>query len=116
MKLVPLLIFAALFSCVTGSSDTNSDWELWKTTHSKAYVSREEESLRRETWEANSQFIEQHNANSAEHGYTLQMNNFGDLVSAEPIYCMILYQKLYSDVWRVLQPLQWVSSRYRSLK
>ena len=101
MKLVPLLIFAALFSCVTGSSDTNSDWELWKTTHSKAYVSREEESLRREAWEANSQFIEQHNANSAEHGYTLEMNNFGDLVSAEAIlacsFIKIIFRRLESS-------------------
>ena len=38
--------------------------------------------LRRQiTFESNMKFIEEHNAHADEHGYTVKMNKFGDLVS-----------------------------------
>lgn len=78
-----LVIFVLLLSCVVESSSggTSSEWELWKATYSKSYLTLEEERYRRDTWEENSLLIKAHNTDSDKHGYTLEMNSFGDLVS-----------------------------------
>ena len=77
-----LVFFISLLSsvsCVSGG--TSDEWELWKATHGKSYLTIEEESYRRDTWKENSLLIKTHNTNSNKHGYTLEMNSFGDLVS-----------------------------------
>lgn len=92
------------------------EWSIWKSTHSKGYMSEEvgysrggeggeegergdicrcisqcirhnycfsqEEILRNTVWVANRKYIENHNGFSANKtGFTLAMNQFGDLVS-----------------------------------
>ena len=57
-----------------------ADWQLWKSVHNKLYRSSEEERDRYSIWRSNKAFIEAHNNNSAEFGYTVRMNQFGDLV------------------------------------
>ena len=47
--------------------------------HRKEYEGSEEESHRQSTWLDNRAFIEEHNRNTGQHGYTLAMNKFGDL-------------------------------------
>lgn len=55
-------------------------FKLWKLTHGKSYMSSEEEAQRYSIWLDNMDYIEQHNANADQHGYTLKMNHFGDMV------------------------------------
>ena len=42
----------------------------------------QEELQRHFVWLANKKYIEQHNANAQEFGYTLGINQYGDLVSS----------------------------------
>ena len=56
-------------------------WSLWKEARGKRYSSAEEEVNRYSVWLNNARYIEQHNENAEQHGYSLKMNSFGDLVS-----------------------------------
>lgn len=56
------------------------EWHLWKSRHSKIYESQLIELERHLTWLSNKKYIEQHNVNSHIFGFTLAMNQFGDLV------------------------------------
>ena len=57
------------------------EWKLWKSTHKKSYQSNKEELERHLVWLSNKEYIEQHNAYADIFGFTLAMNQFGDLVS-----------------------------------
>nr|CAI46305.1 silicatein alpha [Suberites domuncula] len=59
------------------------EWQLWKSTHSKMYESQLMELERHLTWLSNKKYIEQHNVNSHIFGFTLAMNQFGDLSELE---------------------------------
>lgn len=61
------------------------EWQLWKSRHSKSYESELVELERHLTWLSNKKYIEQHNINSHIFGFTLAMNQFGDMVR---ISCM----------------------------
>ena len=68
------------------------EWNGWKLQHKKVYVHDREELLRQQVWMSNNKFIEEHNLNLAkETGYTLAMNQFGDLVSE---YYLVLFLRL----------------------
>lgn len=58
----------------------SQDWHLWKTEHGKGYGSVKEELYRHVVWQSNLRFIEAHNAFNKTFGYTLAMNEMGDLV------------------------------------
>ena len=62
------------------SSELLEEWEGWKTQHGKSYRHGMEELERHLIWASNWNYIEEHNANSDLFGYTLAMNQFGDLV------------------------------------
>ena len=51
--------------------------------HGKEYKEDLEELRRQTVWEANKKFIESHNSVADKFGYTLAMNEFGDLTDAE---------------------------------
>ena len=73
---------AARAASVLPTSGLNAEpWRSWKSTHGKNYVSTDEEVSRYSIWLDNMKYIEQHNTNSDQHGFTLGMNHFGDLVS-----------------------------------
>ena len=55
-------------------------WEAWKVTHSRNYLSLVEELERFVIWRANQAFIDYHNSYAHKLGFTLRMNQFGDLV------------------------------------
>lgn len=57
------------------------EWSNWKLQNEKRYSNLEEESFRRYVWLSNKMYIVKHNLKSAEVGYELAMNQFGDLVS-----------------------------------
>ena len=72
------LIAACLLSaCLSASLDR--EWYSWKSLHSKAYDSEDEEGTRRSVWYDNHKKIIEHN--NANRSYTLAVNEFADLVS-----------------------------------
>ena len=65
------------------------EWSLWKSQHGKSYQSELEELERHLVWLSNKKYIESHNNNAEVFGYTLAMNNFGDLVSLYQQHCHV---------------------------
>ncbi|XP_034280973.1 cathepsin S isoform X2 [Pantherophis guttatus] len=63
----------------------NKYWELWKKKYGKEYQNKNQEELRRMTWEKNVQFIALHNLEYSLglHSYELGMNNLGDMTNEE---------------------------------
>ena len=57
------------------------EWSLWKLTHKRSYETEREEFDRHLVWLSNKKYIDLHNANAQIFGFTLAMNQFGDLVS-----------------------------------
>ena len=55
-------------------------WDSWKLTHRRSYVTLIEELERFVIWRANQAFIDYHNSYADKLGFTLRMNQFGDLV------------------------------------
>ncbi|XP_020014812.2 procathepsin L-like isoform X5 [Castor canadensis] len=85
----PSVLLAVLCLGVTSAAPTldrtlDSQWHEWKTKHRKSYHMNEE-GQRRAVWEENLKMIELHNKEHSQgkHGFTLAMNAFGDLTSAE---------------------------------
>ena len=62
------------------------EWMLWKAEHSKSYSGGKQEAQRHSAWLANRDFVLSHNSNWQEHGYSLALNQFADLVSTLPTY------------------------------
>lgn len=58
-----------------------AEWHAWKSVHGKTYDSQREELTRHAVWQANKKFIEAHNEFNQTFGYTLAMNELGDMVS-----------------------------------
>jgi len=79
MKVVFLLALVG-FAC---AFDFPEEWEAWKQEHSKTYASDEEELRRHIIWQSNKKYIDGHNEHSDTFGFTLKMNEFGDLDGAE---------------------------------
>ena len=57
------------------------EWMLWKAEHQRSYSRGQEEVERHSVWLTNREFVLTHNANWQDHGYTLALNQFADLVS-----------------------------------
>ena len=51
--------------------------------HNKEYMEELEELRRQTVWESNKKFIDSHNSVADKFGYTLEMNEFGDLTNTE---------------------------------
>jgi len=88
MKLL-ILSVALLVACASAASifDSQMDtfWNDFKHHHGKSYATPSEETKRRATWEANLNFIRQHNmeADNGHHTYWVKMNKYGDMTSQE---------------------------------
>lgn len=77
-----LALFAHIRDIVQSAPQVHEvQWSLWKEARGKRYSSVEEEMQRYSVWLDNTRYIEQHNENAEQHGYSLKMNSFGDLVS-----------------------------------
>ena len=75
-------------------------WIPWKVSHGKEYVSEEEELVRYLVWVDNMRYIEIHNQNADKHGYTLEINHFGDMVRIcirVLLPMVIMYLPLHTD-------------------
>lgn len=58
----------------------SEEWQGWKLEHGKGYETEKEEIYRHIIWQSNKKFIEIHNLYNKSFGYTLAMNEMGDLV------------------------------------
>ena len=67
---------------VTLGQDTEQDtWHAWKIHHRKVYSSESEAAIRKQTWLKNVHRISHHNSRNAT--FTLNLNQFSDLVSSK---------------------------------
>eukprot|EP00731_Ephydatia_muelleri_P007188 Em0003g1436a len=86
LKRVLALAFLGLLELTYAAPDRYEnlqEWNIWKGHHQRSYESQLQEMERHAIWVANRKYIEHHNANADVFGYTLAMNGFGDLTSAE---------------------------------
>ncbi|XP_060553709.1 procathepsin L-like [Ruditapes philippinarum] len=90
---VAVCIIAAVFGAPFDKS-LDSEWEAYKVTHKKNYVSKEEESLRRLLWEDNLQYVQSHNlqADRGVHTFWLGMNEYADMGVKEFVAVMNGYK------------------------
>lgn len=72
-----LCILLALIGASFAQLD--AEWQQWKTRYGKAYVDDAEESVRKLVWLDNWKFVQKHN--SEKHSFTVETNQFADLVS-----------------------------------
>lgn len=71
------IAFAAAF-------DYTAEWELWKKENGKEYATEKIELARHTIWESNKKYVDNHNEHKdALGGYSLEMNEFSDMDSAE---------------------------------
>ena len=86
-----LLSVLLLLACVLQQSwcggeavmpQLSAEWRLWKADHGKQYSSVREELYRHVIWQSHQKFIDAHNHFNQTFGFTLAMNEMGDLVSA----------------------------------
>ena len=82
MKVLLVVAFFSL-ALATPRLQLSQEWHQWKSEHGKSYLSEREELERHLIWQSNLKYIEAHNKNSHILGFSLKMNHFGDLVSAE---------------------------------
>jgi cathepsin L len=79
-----LVVFLAVVAMGTPAAiQYPEEWHLWKAEHGVSYSDDLEELRKHITWMSNNAYIDQHNQYSDTFGYTLKMNNFGDLSSQE---------------------------------
>ena len=84
MKLLILLSTLTL-AAAAAKFEFREEWNLWKAQHGKSYNEGREELERHIVWLSNRAYIEHHNANADIFGFTLRMNQFGDMVRAEHV-------------------------------
>ena len=72
--------------------ELSEEWEQWQTEHGKMYLDVREMVERHIVWASNREYIDQHNKNALLLGYSLRMNQFGDLV--KDILSMYIHSKL----------------------
>merc|ERR1719440_2154996 len=90
LVLIAVIGFAA--AGPLGDDEYNTLWKAFKTDFKKAYDTVEEHAARFSTFKDNVDFITAHNAKSEEHGYTVGMNQFGDMSSKEFKKVMLTYR------------------------
>jgi C1A family cysteine protease len=90
--LFPLFLALAVASATAGEPDYSSLWAQWKTDFGKDYLSSVEHDTRFLTFKDNVDFINSHNSRAEEHGYTVGLNQFGDMNSAEFKKVMLTYK------------------------
>ena len=79
-----LLLYLSSLTCALSKEakfELVEEWTVWKDNHGKNYESEKVELERHIVWLSNKEYIDQHNANAHIFGFTLALNNMGDMVS-----------------------------------
>ncbi|XP_028749530.1 procathepsin L-like [Peromyscus leucopus] len=107
--MIPIFFLAALCLGLVSAAPTHdpsldAEWHEWKTRHGKLY-SMNEEGRKRAVWENNRKMIELHNEDYAKgkHGFSLEMNAFGDLTNTEFREMMTGFQSMGPKEMKVFQ-------------
>ena len=82
-----LLCVAGLVACQHSKYQISKEWNSWKARHGKSYETQKEEMERHLVWLSNREYINAHNENEESVGFTLGMNQFGDMVSVCECVC-----------------------------
>ena len=80
MKRRACTLLMITFFALVAAIEHDAEWKLWKHRHRKQYSSYENEWLSRAVWLKNKKYIEDHNAQANQSGYSLEINSFGDMV------------------------------------
>ena len=80
-----ILLSTLTLAAAAAKFEFREEWNLWKAQHGKSYNEEREELERHIVWLSNRAYIEHHNANADIFGFTLAMNQFGDMVRAEHV-------------------------------
>ena len=75
-----LLCCQLMIASVLALDQLHLEWLQWKNQHQKSYRSEREERKKHSVWLTNREFVSNHNSNWEEHGYSLSLNQFADLV------------------------------------
>lgn len=80
-----IYLAAVILSSLARVPELDTEWALYKQEYRKQYSTADEETERRDIWEANLDYINQHNEEfqRGEHSYTLGLNEFADLSHEE---------------------------------
>lgn len=81
------ILFALIGFTLAVKIDQEVEWQQWKSKHSKSYADEAEESVRKLIWQDNYLFVQKHN--SEDHTFTVETNEFADLVRYIYIYIYI---------------------------
>ena len=81
LLLVALTLLCKRSESVTLAYKQDFEWLQWKSQHEKSYEDDINELERYVTWQSNRAFIQAHNELQENFGYTVEMNQFGDMVS-----------------------------------
>ena len=81
MKCVVVLLMSLAAVHVVSAFQYTEEWEAWKKEYGRSYESADIELRRQIIWESNMMFVNEHNAHADEFGFTVEMNEFADLVS-----------------------------------
>ncbi|XP_074055429.1 cathepsin L2-like [Macrotis lagotis] len=78
------LCWVLAYGSPTKRPELDTEWELFKSTYGRNYIEKEE-SFRRQVWEENWKFINDHNRlyKEGKLSYYLGMNDFGDMTDEE---------------------------------
>ncbi|OBS76496.1 hypothetical protein A6R68_17052, partial [Neotoma lepida] len=108
-SMTPIFFLATLCLGLVSAAPTHdpsldAEWHEWKTKHGKTY-SMNEEGQKRAVWENNRKMIELHNEDyvKGKHGFSLEMNAFGDLTNIEFKELMTGFQGQETKEMKVFQ-------------
>jgi len=87
-------VLALALVALTYGLDLNAEWQEFKVTHSKSYINKQEEMVRRQIWEEHRDYIQQHNAMYArgDSSFYLGENQYMDMHHDEFLSVMNGYQ------------------------
>ncbi|CAF1443316.1 unnamed protein product, partial [Didymodactylos carnosus] len=80
-----IIFITGTFCAPANDKILDESWNLFKNVYAKEYKSYEDETYRRDVWEANVAKIRKHNleADLGIHTYTMKMNKYGDMTHRE---------------------------------
>ena len=85
-----LFAFLTLVALASAHFQYDEEFQDWKTKYNKKYDTSNIELERQTIWEANKNYVLNHNANADKFGFILAMNEFADLVSLKHSHYYII--------------------------